>query len=91
MKVEDDDREGESNSINEKVRPYYVLLRVVGMLLALLATIIVGVDKETKSISIYPGMQFQATAHWHYMSAFVLVLSRLYIPAHTFFTYIYIC
>ena len=52
------------------VRPYDVLLRFLGLSLTLVATIIVGVDKETKIIS-YAGMSFKATAKWEYMSATV--------------------
>lgn len=53
-----------------RMRPYDVLLRILGLSLTLVATIIVGVDKETKTIS-YAGMQFKATAKWEYMSAIV--------------------
>ncbi|RDX93673.1 CASP-like protein 1E2, partial [Mucuna pruriens] len=49
-------------------RPYDVLLRFLGLSLTLVATIIVGVDNETKVIS-YAEMQFKATAKWEYMSA----------------------
>lgn len=51
-------------------RPYDVLLRFVGLSLTLVATIIVGVDNETKVIS-YAEIQFKATAKWEYMSAIV--------------------
>ncbi|XP_027353233.1 CASP-like protein 1E1 [Abrus precatorius] len=54
-------------------RPYDVLLRFLALSLTLVATIIVGVDKETKIIS-YAGMQFTATAKWQYMSAIVFFL-----------------
>lgn len=53
-----------------RVRPYDVLLRFLGLSLTLVATIIVGIDKETKTIS-YAGMHFKATAKWEYMSAIV--------------------
>ncbi|KAK7259434.1 hypothetical protein RIF29_25041 [Crotalaria pallida] len=57
-----------------RVRPYYdVFLRFLGLSLTLVATIIVGVDKETKSI-YYAGMHFEATAKWEYMSAIVFFL-----------------
>jgi hypothetical protein len=49
---------------------YDVLLRVLGFLLTLTATIIVGFGKETKVIS-YASLQFKATAKWEYMSAIV--------------------
>ncbi|MCI26196.1 CASP-like protein, partial [Trifolium medium] len=49
---------------------YDVLLRVLAFLLTLTATIIVGVDKETKIIS-YSELQFKVTAKWEYMSAIV--------------------
>ncbi|CAL0302459.1 unnamed protein product [Lupinus luteus] len=56
-----------------RVRPYEVLLRFLGLSLTLVATIIVGIDKETKRIS-YAGMHFEATAKWEYMSAIVFFL-----------------
>jgi len=49
---------------------YDLLLRVLGFLLTLTATIIVGFGKETKVIS-YASLQFKATAKWEYMSAIV--------------------
>ncbi|PNY04412.1 CASP-like protein vit_07s0104g01350-like protein [Trifolium pratense] len=52
---------------------YDVLLRVLAFLLTLTATIIVGVDKETKIIS-YSELQFKVTAKWEYMSAIVFFL-----------------
>ncbi|KAJ1412661.1 Casparian strip membrane protein [Sesbania bispinosa] len=54
-------------------RPYDVFLRFLCLSLTLIATIIVGADKETKTIS-YAGMQFTATAKWEYMSAIVFFL-----------------
>ncbi|KAK7284712.1 hypothetical protein RJT34_19464 [Clitoria ternatea] len=54
-------------------RHFDVLLRFLGLSLTLVATIIVGVDKETKLIS-YAGLQFKATAKWEYMSAIVYFL-----------------
>lgn len=51
-------------------RPYDLLLRFLGLSLTLVATIIVGVDNETKVIS-YAEMQFKATAKWEYVSAIV--------------------
>lgn len=53
-----------------RTRPYDVLLRFLALSLTLVATIIVAVNKETKTIS-YAGMQFKATAKWEYMSAIV--------------------
>ncbi|WJX85032.1 hypothetical protein P8452_67539 [Trifolium repens] len=52
---------------------YDVFLRVLAFLLTLTATIIVGVDKETKIIS-YAELQFKVTAKWEYMSAIVFFL-----------------
>jgi hypothetical protein len=49
---------------------YDVFFRVLAFLLTLTATIIVGVDKETKIIS-YAELQFKITAKWEYMSAIV--------------------
>jgi hypothetical protein len=49
---------------------YDVFFRVLAFLLTLTATIIVGVDKETKIIS-YAELQFKITAKWEYMSATV--------------------
>lgn len=49
---------------------YDVLLRCVGLLLTLTATVMVGVGKQTKVIS-YADFQFKATAKWEYMSATV--------------------
>ncbi|OIV95392.1 hypothetical protein TanjilG_06261 [Lupinus angustifolius] len=56
-----------------RVRPYEVLLRFLGLSLTLVATIIVGIDKETKRIS-YAEMHFEVTAKWEYMSAIVFFL-----------------
>ncbi|KAI9119203.1 hypothetical protein K1719_009878 [Acacia pycnantha] len=56
------------------IRPYHLLLRLLAFALTLIATFIVGLDKETKTISFYAGLRFQATAHWKYMSAFVYFL-----------------
>ncbi|CAJ1879607.1 unnamed protein product [Sphenostylis stenocarpa] len=56
-----------------KERPYDLLLRFLGLSLTLVATIVVGVDNETKVIS-YAEMQFKATAKWEYMSAMVFFL-----------------
>ncbi|XP_057439020.1 CASP-like protein 1E2 isoform X2 [Lotus japonicus] len=56
-----------------RTRPYDVLLRFLALSLTLVATIIVAVNKETKTIS-YAGMQFKATAKWEYMSAIVFFL-----------------
>ncbi|XP_054790701.1 CASP-like protein 1E2 [Prosopis cineraria] len=56
------------------VRPYRVLLRFLALALTLVAAFIVGLDKETKTISFSAGIHFQVTAHWKYMSAFVYFL-----------------
>ncbi|KAH1081289.1 hypothetical protein J1N35_021050 [Gossypium stocksii] len=52
------------------------LLRVLGLLLTLVAAILTGADKETKTIPIsitktLPTLHVPVTAKWHYMSAFV--------------------
>ncbi|KAL1351056.1 hypothetical protein HN51_015007 [Arachis hypogaea] len=54
-------------------RPCEVVVRLLGLFLTLVATIIVGVDKETKIIS-YAGIDFKATAKWEYLSATVFLL-----------------
>ncbi|KHN43548.1 CASP-like protein 1E1 [Glycine soja] len=56
-----------------EIRPYDLLLRFLGLSLTLVATIIVGVDNETKVIS-YAEMQFKATAKWEYVSAIVCII-----------------
>ncbi|KAL4352335.1 hypothetical protein GQ457_06G029750 [Hibiscus cannabinus] len=53
------------------------LLRVLGLILTLVAAILTGVDKETKTVTIsitktLPILHVPVTAKWHYMSAFVL-------------------
>jgi len=53
-----------------KEMPYDLLLRFLGLSLTLVATIVVGVNNETKVIS-YAEMHFKATAKWEYMSAMV--------------------
>ncbi|KAI4301348.1 hypothetical protein L6164_034636 [Bauhinia variegata] len=58
-----------------RVRPYDEMLRFLGLALTLVATIIVGIDKETRTIPLIAGMQFRATAKWEYMSAFVYHLA----------------
>ncbi|KAK8688430.1 hypothetical protein V6N13_087197 [Hibiscus sabdariffa] len=52
------------------------LLRVLGLILTLVAAILTGVDKETKTVPIsitktLPTLHVPVTAKWHYMSAFV--------------------
>ncbi|KAK7337397.1 hypothetical protein VNO77_17968 [Canavalia gladiata] len=54
-------------------RPYHLFLRFLALSLTLISTIIVALDKETKTIP-YAGMQFKATAKWEYMSAIVFFL-----------------
>ncbi|KAK8711543.1 hypothetical protein V6N13_146824 [Hibiscus sabdariffa] len=55
------------------------LLRVLGLILTLVAAILTGVDKETKTVTIsitktLPILHVPVTAKWHYMSAFVYFL-----------------
>ncbi|MED6158901.1 hypothetical protein PIB30_037362 [Stylosanthes scabra] len=60
-------------SMGRKHRPCDLVVRLLGLFLSLVSTIIVGVDKETKIIS-YAGLNFKATAKWEYMSATVFLL-----------------
>ncbi|KAE9602012.1 hypothetical protein Lal_00041035 [Lupinus albus] len=53
-----------------------LLLRVLALILTLVATIVLGVDKQTKLVSVQivdtlPPLKVHATAQWHYLSAFV--------------------
>ncbi|XP_028762253.1 CASP-like protein 1E1 [Neltuma alba] len=57
-----------------RLRACHLLLRFLAVALTLIATFIVGVDKETKTITFFAGLRLQATAHWKYMSAFVYFL-----------------
>jgi len=50
--------------------PYHLLMRFLALSLTLVATIVVGVDNQTKVIS-YAEMNFRASAKWEYMSAMV--------------------
>ncbi|KAK6239309.1 hypothetical protein QUC31_004778 [Theobroma cacao] len=56
-----------------------LILRILGLILTLVAAIVTGVDKETKTISVsitktLPTLHVPVTAKWHYMSAFVYFL-----------------
>ena len=51
-------------------KPYAVLLRFLGFALTLVATVIVGVSKESHTFS-FGDLDLKATAKWQYMSAFV--------------------
>ncbi|KAG2406619.1 CASP-like protein [Vigna angularis] len=53
-----------------KERSHDLFLRFLGLSLTLVATILVGVDNQTKVIS-YAEMKFRATAKWEYISAMV--------------------
>lgn len=60
-------------------------LRVVALSLTLAAALMVGVDKETKIVSVtiapsLPALHVPVTAKWSYMSAFVYVFLRLFKP-----------
>ncbi|XP_019437562.1 PREDICTED: CASP-like protein 1E1 isoform X1 [Lupinus angustifolius] len=53
-----------------------LVLRVLALVLTLVATIVLGVDKQTKIVSVQivdtlPPFHVPATAEWHYLSAFV--------------------
>lgn len=53
-----------------------VILRVLGFVLSIVATILVGVCKETKVVPIslssnLPRFDVVLVAKWHYLSAFV--------------------
>lgn len=57
-------------------RLYELGLRLAALSLTLAAAVVVGVDRQTKIISIsiapsLPTIHFPATAKWNYMSAFV--------------------
>ncbi|GAV83381.1 DUF588 domain-containing protein [Cephalotus follicularis] len=62
-----------------RVRSCCIMLRLLGVLLTLIATILTGVDKETKIVSItitktLPPLHLPLTAKWQYMSANVFFL-----------------
>ncbi|KAJ8898683.1 hypothetical protein K2173_004717 [Erythroxylum novogranatense] len=63
----------------KKGRSGEVILRMLVVLLTLVASIVVGVDKETTTVSItlmssLPPLQIPVTAKWQYMSALVFLL-----------------
>ncbi|KAI4317640.1 hypothetical protein L6164_025495 [Bauhinia variegata] len=56
-----------------------LLLRVLALLLTLVATIVLGVDKQTtvvpvKLVDTLPAVNVAVTAKWHYLSAFVYMV-----------------
>ncbi|XWS46715.1 hypothetical protein CRYUN_Cryun14cG0092100 [Craigia yunnanensis] len=64
---------------SKRVRHCDGVLRLLGLLLTLVAAIVTGVDKETKTISVsisktLPTLHVPITAKWKYMSAFVYFL-----------------
>lgn len=59
-----------------KLRPFDLVLRVVALALTLVAAVLLGVDKQTKVVSLQllptlPPMDVPVTAKWRYLSAFV--------------------
>ncbi|XVF32706.1 hypothetical protein REPUB_Repub17cG0106100 [Reevesia pubescens] len=64
---------------SRRVRYCDGVLRFLGLLLTLVAAILTGVDKETKTIAVsisktLPTLHVPVTAKWHYMSALVYFL-----------------
>ncbi|KAJ7978958.1 CASP-like protein [Quillaja saponaria] len=70
----------EGNARTKSVGAYSdVLLRVLGLVLTMIAAVIVGMDNQSKIISlkitdILPPVQITVNAKWQYMSAFVYFL-----------------
>ena len=78
------DRDGEANKAvkgyGEKRRTSTcgLVLRLLAMALTLAAAVVLGVDKQTKTVPAQvspdlPPLHVPVTAKWHYLSAFVYV------------------
>ncbi|XVF62658.1 hypothetical protein PTKIN_Ptkin09bG0026000 [Pterospermum kingtungense] len=67
---------GVGNGMSRTVSNCGLVLRVLALLLTLAAAIVLGVDKQTKIVSVQitptlPPVNIAAQAKWHYLSAFV--------------------
>ncbi|KDP28089.1 hypothetical protein JCGZ_13860 [Jatropha curcas] len=64
---------------SRRIKSYQIILRILGFLLTLTASIVEGIDKETAIVPVtivetLPPLQVPLTAKWQYVSAFVYLL-----------------
>ena len=67
---------GVNNVKNKKVRVCDLVLRISGLVFTLVAAVLLGVDKQTKVVSVkfidtLPALNVPVTAKYHYLSAFL--------------------
>ncbi|XP_041020414.1 CASP-like protein 1E1 [Juglans microcarpa x Juglans regia] len=68
-----------SSTTGRRIRLYDLLLRILGLAFTLVAAVLVGISKQTKTVPVtiaegLPILHLPFTAKWHYMSAFMYFL-----------------